>query len=147
MKAKKSIRLPKTRAKNAYELLKEIRTIILAQPKRYAQTEILIHGRPGSVFSTHTWRDLIIPPCGTVGCRAGWIVELTRAGGTANVGIIDRAAQILGFGTAREIGEFFAGSAAEGEPGTREHARSGAKGITAFMKEHKARLLATRIGR
>ena len=60
--------MPVSSATNAYELLNEIATLIVEEPKRYNQ---------------YTWKELIAnvpehiaPACGTVCCVAGWVDTL-----------------------------------------------------------------------
>ena len=60
--------IPKSFATNAYDLLTDIRTLIVEEPKRYNQSSWLkqhVTG-PGA------------PACGTIGCVAGWIKQLTE---------------------------------------------------------------------
>jgi hypothetical protein len=138
-------RLPKTRAKTAYELLGEIRRVILAVPARYAQSEVLYRLKPGTpihVPDGYASALIRVPACGTVGCRAGWAVELTRV--RTQGGVMDTAQRLLGL-TRAQAAPFFRGSAVAGRPGTRAHAQAGARGITAFMRAHRAQLQATRL--
>jgi hypothetical protein len=141
--AARSPRIPRTKATNAYDLLKEVRDLILEDPRRYNQRTTLNHYPPGVQWTEGPRRQPILaPPCGTVGCRAGWVVELTRS---RTQYVVRGAQDILGL-TDAQAETFFAAAAAAGWAGTPEHARSGAYGITAFLKKHAKQLKAKRIG-
>lgn len=138
-----SYRLPPTTAATAFDLLKEVRGLILADPRRYAQPEVLYHRKPGTVLDMGWDGSVVVPPCGTVGCRAGWIVELV--GKMKEEDTLVAATRILGL-TVHETSPFFSGSAAgSAQCGTKAHARDGARGITEFMKTYKTQLQATPI--
>lgn len=155
MKAKTTERQPK--AKTAYELLEQVIAHIKEEPKRYAQAT---WGARNS-DAIKAVGPATVPPCGTIACRAGWIVALNDGlpAFTARIrhdSIERRANDILGFKRqcfcgnpscngdsdgALETRELFAPHAA-GNRGfsVREHARRGVAGLRAFMKQHKAHL-------
>lgn len=134
------------RPRTAFELLNRVCKHILEEPKRYYQgmwgntNEDLIKATVGSV-----------PACGTMACRAGWIVAL-HDGMPAfhrmlnmdclpgEVGV--RAKEILGD---LDTDSLFDEDAVNGFPGTVAYAEQGASGIEDFMAKHeeylKARLL------
>jgi len=61
----------KSQATNVYDLLEDVCATILEEPRRYNQ------GEWGAVRGSQEWEYLpetLHPDCGTVGCRAGWIV-------------------------------------------------------------------------
>ena len=142
----------RTKATNAYELLKEVRALILEEPKRYNQATILDHemtAKSGQYIALFYGRPLAeyAPDCGTIGCRAGWITELTAPNPRHINDEVNYARKQLGI-TERQADNLFNGDAAGktyGEWGTPEYARKGARGITVFMAHHKAQLLAKRV--
>src|SRR4051812_46510738 len=84
----KNRHMPVSKAKTAYELLGEIRKLILEEPLRYDQEKwldvgCLLHDRE--------------PKCGTVGCVAGWVVALKEQRTSSAQSVIKcRAMAILG---------------------------------------------------
>lgn len=144
----------KTRPKKprtAYELLDLVAKHILEEPKRYYQglwvtkTESVIEARMGAV-----------PACGTMACRAGWIVALhdgldskaiaseMRRRSIWSLPVMERANAILGMSES-DTERLFDGGAMPywaARPGTKGYARLGAKGIRAFMRKHAAHLKA-----
>lgn len=142
-KIKHSAKPPKSKAKNAYELLGEIRKLILENPLRYDQGVYLDHKAKDPIFgpTRKKW-----PSCGTIGCRAGWVFELTAPEGADPYDIFGYAAKILGL-TNQQAHSFFSGLAVDGKPQTKAHAKHGAEGIAEFMKENKKQLQAKKIPR
>lgn len=132
--------LPRSRAKTAYQLLDEVKKVIIEEPKRYDQGDFGVDYR-------NTWEpgerpDL--PICGTVACVAGWMVVLR--GGSLNdttTGVSERAEQLMGYDI--DTSHLFGGGVVSGESGGKTHAQNGVKHITAFQKAHakelKARIL------
>lgn len=133
--------------RTAYDLLARVCEHILDEPKRYTQESYLVHG-----IAAIKNLGLAAPTCGTVGCRAGWIVALHDGPtGVRGEAVEWRANQILGRGG--DTHDLFSGTACDrlaGEDtspiiGTKKYARLGVKGLRAFMKQHakhlKARLL------
>lgn len=131
--------MPVSKATNAYELLAEIRQIILEEPKRYDQNMWLLTGAIGERA----------PACGTVGCVAGWAVALKADEVPAWYLVAEKAQEILGLGS-EEAGELFSSEAASTPrercygPRTRNpaHARRGAAHIRRFMEKYKDQLKA-----
>lgn len=138
------------RAKTAYELLERVIAHIREEPRRYCQS---------------TWGALAEwglhpagqrPPCGTIACRAGWIVALhdgmpsfRRRLRRHDYSVRDRANIILGFppDTNTTVPLFHAEAVppalrAQDVPA---HARQGIQGLRAFMKQHKAHLQAQKL--
>ena len=138
----KAATIPKSKAKTAYSLLSEVRTLILAEPKRYDQTTYI--ARPDGLGESYEFTSRGFPSCGTVGCVAGWVATLKgprlfsygAAGGIA--------ASILGLGDAQYY-ELFGGGMVKGNAQTRAHAKSGAAHIAAFQKKYRAQLLAKKL--
>jgi hypothetical protein len=114
-------------------LVEEIRALILADPRRYDQT----------IYIAPSWGDNQ-PDCETTGCRAGWAVILKAPRPWMIGSHYDYAKRLLGL-TEKQASELFNMGAAKGVPGTKEHAVSGAKGITTFLRKHKAQLQAKRV--
>jgi len=125
--------IPKSKAKNAYDLLSEVRALILEEPKRYDQN-CWIDRRPGQdrPFCHKS------PPCDTVGCIAGWIVTLKGPKQWNDDDTRAIANTIIGVDT----GHFFDGTSVLGTPQTVVHARAGSARIRKFQREHKAALKA-----
>lgn len=129
--------IPKSKAKNAYQLLAEVRALILAEPKRYNQEEWIRRVNPME-------RPEIFPSCGTICCVGGW-VETLRPSAAAET--------TLGLSHGQEV-ELFSGEAlfrlrsrASEFPatGTQAYAKLGARHITAFMKANAVQLKAKRL--
>lgn len=149
-----------TRPKTAYELLERVANHILQEPKRFWQDTWGIVGKRAIRREGFD----AVPACGTVACRAGWVVALHD--GPKMIPVLEdfsrplnsidvpkRANQILGFGTmthAPETSELFSSEACGPRDkrrfGTHEYARLGAAGLREFMAAHadhlKARQLA-----
>lgn len=134
--------------KTAYDLLARVADHILEEPKRYYQTNWGLRG-------THleAIKKELRPACGTVACRAGWIVALhdgpERLNGThlqLLKRIPARARMILGATDNKQdirwdASDLFDGAACGmAAEGTVEHAKRGASGIRAFMRKHAAHL-------
>jgi len=141
-----------TKAHNAYDLLKEVRTLILEEPRRYNQNEWM--SNIADIPDGYTHKGVILsretrPACNTVGCRAGWVNELAhpnpRSYSTYETG--DEAAKILGITTkqAEHLFAPFDDDDRDSAWGTVENAKKGARGITVFMAHHKKQLQAKRI--
>ncbi len=138
-----SAKLPKSKATNAYDLLEEVRQLILEEPKRYNQ-EVFRVVEPDEYDA-----PLGLPQCGTVGCVAGWVITLkapdTRPGLTCAI-----AQDILGLND-DQVGTFFDGAAlARKFPEhdyvqTKAYARAGAAHIRRFQKKYAAQLKAQKV--
>lgn len=137
------VRRPRSHATNAYDLLNEVRTLILDEPKRYNQTIYLRRRqKPGQKG---------FPGCGTIGCVAGWVYTLKsrKRKSTDTDGVADEAAKILGISYDQR--SLFSGEAANEaagrhtKPQTRDHAKGGAAHIKAFQDEHEDQLRAKKL--
>ena len=94
--------VPRSRANNAYDLLKDVQKAILEEPLRYNQGEWGVNLRTGSLSEAQAqtermFGEPIIPACGTIACVAGWTVAL-RGGSIGGFGTEDEARSILGYG-------------------------------------------------
>jgi hypothetical protein len=141
--------LPKSRAKTAYGLLSEIRRIILQDPRRYDQETTLRR-----IEARSLWYYDDAPPCGTVGCVAGWTVALKPKDAVQAVDppgwspVLRQAKAILGLTTGEAYVLFSGDAAGVRDPsaaGRRRHARAGAAHIARFQKAHAKHLKATRV--
>jgi hypothetical protein len=130
--------LPKSNAKTAYGLLSEVRRLILAEPKRYNQTDtISFRDRPDCwSIDTGKW-----PACGTVGCVAGWVTMLKSPDRAELYDVLAPAAQILGLDSEQRH-ELFRGSAAGISSQTVAHAKAGARHIAQFQQKYAKQLKA-----
>jgi hypothetical protein len=139
-KSRRKEALPTSRAKNAYDLLTEVKELILADPRRYDQGTYI--ERHGGVKNARVIIEY--PPCGTVGCVAGWVATLKRGRrftyGTAG----PIAEDILGLDQI-QANDLFSGDAAPYPAQTRDHAKAGARHITAFQKRYREQLKAHRL--
>jgi hypothetical protein len=131
------MRIPKSRAKTAYGLLSEVRKLILTEPLRYDQNELLVFEDSDNWYGE-------FPSCGTVGCRAGWVIMLKSIEPKRVFDIWDRAEKILGL-TEGQASELFTSLGATGKGQSIEHARSGAQGIVEFQKKYSTQLRAKRV--
>lgn len=142
MAKKQTGKIPKSKAKNAYALLNEVKALILEEPKRYNQS-IFIARAPDDISDCDAPEG--IPACGTVGCVAGWVATLKRPSGRFGYdqasGI---AGRILGL-SAIQQSNLFDGGAVNGSTGTMAYAKNGAKHITEFQKQHARQLKAKRV--
>lgn len=136
---------PQSKAKTAYGLLSEIRRLILAEPKRYDQTDTLFMNGRDSRLACKMDPNRGYPKCGTVGCVAGWVVALkTNPSTVATGGVLGTAARILQIDKIL-ADQLFGGSMVAGKPQTTQHALGGARHIAAFQKAHAAQLKAKRV--
>lgn len=132
-------RIPKSKAKTAYGLLSEIREVILAEPKRYDQFDVLNIGEDAE----RAYPD--VPSCGTVGCVAGWTVALTFKNPEQLLNVLSAAETKLGLDDEQAdelFGEMAAGNT---ESQSLEHALAGAKHIAAFQRRYRKQLLAKKV--
>lgn len=137
--------LPVSKATNAYELLDEVKALILEEPKRYDQGVWLVESEEEAAG-----HGLLLPACGTVACVAGWVV-LLKASGTDYDSIQDRARDILGLGWVDSV-DLFDGSAIENACDEEDllgvveqspkYAALGARHISSFQAAHEAQLKA-----
>lgn len=129
--------IPKSKAKNAYQLLGEIRKLIIAEPKRYVQHIWLDKRQRAGV------RKDFYPACGTVACVAGWVTTLKQPEVIDPADIRERAADILGV----DCRDLFSGGAliTDAAPQSVDYARAGAAHIAAFQNVNRAQLLAKKV--
>lgn len=130
--------IPKSRAKTAFALLSEVRTLILAEPLRYDQGSWLnrIEDTPEAYEQ--------FPACGTVGCVAGWVATLKAKHKFDPEEAIQIAQDVLGLDDEQEY-ELFNEEAAGGKSQSLDHAREGARHIRRFQKKYCTQLLAKKV--
>lgn len=136
--AKKKSALPESKATNAYELLDEVRALILAEPKRYDQGR-WISKLPDDKARQRLYDVKSFPACGTIACVAGWIVMLKDP--TAG-DVQDTAEHILNIDSETAF-ELFSSEAVRGAAQTLSHATNGAAHIRRFQNKYAAQLKAT----
>lgn len=154
--------LPTSRAKTAYGLLAAICKLIVAEPKRYNQDYYLIsnNNKPES-FLAERWRAAgRMPACGTVGCVAGWAVQLKFPEQAVGIDRLSNTAmtarEMLGLSSEQgydlfdhtalgKVAKTEAEIAALVAPGTEAYAALGVKHIRQFMAANKQQLKAKRI--
>ena len=132
----------RSKATNAYDLLDDVCKVIAEEPKRYDQNRWGVTGwRARRIYPAEE-----LPACGTVGCRAGWIVALTdgRQGldrAVRRFDVRDTAIRILGVKPS-DVRRLFDASSVRNElcQGTPEYAAAGVRGLRRFMRKHRARL-------
>jgi hypothetical protein len=128
--------LPKSKARNAYDLLSEIATLIVDEPRRYNQN-VWIAAADGNDFAAPRG----LPACGTVGCVAGWVRTLKGAmesGTTSEV-----AQRVLGINDIQVCQLFSAGAIqVSANVQTKAYAKAGAAHIRRFQAKHAAQLKA-----
>lgn len=117
----------------AYELLEAVAQRIEAEPRRYDQREW--------VRETE---------CGTVCCRAGWVVAIADPDVFAThdaQAVGERADQILGLPESVLWNELYSTTCirTRANPGTAEYAAAGARGVREFMAVHEAHLKARKL--
>lgn len=132
------------RTKTAYDLLEQIKALIIAEPKRYDQGAWLVRSTDEDV------EGMQFPACGTVGCVAGWATTLTVKRKLAPYEIASVAQRVLGL-SAEQREELFDGAPvglfAGVMPQTAAYAAAGVKHITAFQAKYEEQLRATKIRR
>jgi hypothetical protein len=140
---------PTSRPETAFELLELVARHIEEEPRRYNQEMWVLRGLALKTLGLE-------PPCGTVCCRAGWIVALHDGLDAAdNMTAEDRAIQILDV-PHRVTAQLFsalsinywsdaAGAVVGPSRGTPEYAKAGADGIRAFMATHEGHLKARKL--
>ncbi len=151
--------VPRFKGGTAWDLLNQICTTILEEPKRYNQedwlTDVFSVWKEGAYKIEYKVDESVLddyPMCGTIGCVAGWTVSMTDSKNTGGIG--ETAAKILGL-TKEQADQLFSGAAIEHtlerlnqsirqvRPGTYEYAVLGANHIQHFMAEHEEQLKAT----
>lgn len=145
-----SAKLPKSKAKTAYELLSEVCVLIMNEPLRYDQQRFIARkgGKGGADDSvSRAW-----PSCGTVGCVAGWVATLKTDDAFSYNMTAGIACNILGIDY-DQSNELFNGAALrkdpkrQPKPQTVAHARAGVAHIRKFQKKYRAQLLRTKVRR
>lgn len=121
----------------AYELCNRVAQHIEEEPLRYHQQYWGFEGQTSSLRQ---------PACGTICCRAGWIVNLHDGIGKFNGRVGARSNQILGLDDEQTFDLYYDGDSFEGlKQGTARYAKAGAAGLRKWMRKHaehlKARLL------
>lgn len=144
--AKKATKQPK--AKTAYELLGRVCEAIKAHPLSYYQR--MWAAKPDWCFAPDVAAK---NECGTVFCRAGWLVALND--GNKNIDVendvvelkgrfehIQTRAKALLDMSDDDVRPLFSESSVTGSPGTTDYVRQGVRGIRDFMRKHEAHLKA-----
>ena len=142
--------LPRSKAKNAYELLDEVAKVITEEPKRYDQTTFVggprrYGNRRDPEFHANK------PACGTTGCFAGWISILK----TGKMDDSERTARRLLPNLSRgwcddPLDDLFAGHHPElGDhpDGSKAYARGGVRVLRKFQKKYEKELKARKYPR
>lgn len=142
-----SYRQPKP--KTAYGLLERVARHIEDDPRRYDQGRFVLTGE--DELSSRGFIGDGAPPCGTVACRAGWIVFLNDGLNAVGYdGIQDRANEVLGM-TEEDTDDLFSGGALHHEcrrvplHRTKAYGKVGAKGVRRFMRKHAKHLKARKL--
>ena len=136
----------KARARTAWDLCRAVCAAILEEPKRYDQSTFCSRYDAEEVADNPE-----LPACGTIACRAGWIVALHDGGITVPCSRVETRAQtILGTGDTTDLFDiaalFF--EACKGCPAyarsspQRRNAQKGVWGLRQWMKTHEAQLKA-----
>lgn len=133
----------RSNAKNAYDLMTDIKEYILEEPKRVWMGGWIIKGHA----NIEDMFEVKGPACGTVGCIAGNAVLLT--GTNTNHGIAGPALRILG-GPNYELQhslefDLFLNTGVDANYGTMRYARIVAKRIEKFQKQHETELRAVKV--
>lgn len=141
-KRRLAIEPPRSRARNAYDLLTAIRHVILREPRRYNQGNWLERTPKGKKLASYE------PSCGTVGCIAGWAIVLTRKrgedGSFDSFNVARLAQKLLGLSPS-QADRLFNGGAASGNPQTKDHAIEGVKHIAEFQQDFSSQLKKKRV--
>lgn len=135
MARKRTAPIPKSKAKNAFDLLSEIAALALEEPKRMRMG---IWGGRASREDYANLRANQMPSCGTVGCIGGWTMTLKPRGRFAT--------EILGLDFDQANDLMFANGLVDADgQGTAKHARMVAAHIRRFQTEHAKQLKAKRV--
>lgn len=137
-------KVTREKPKTAYDLCERVAQHIEEEPLRYHQ------GLWG--FERFVIAELQQPQCGTVCCRAGWIVALHDGiGAEKSVGVAARSSQILGYRN-EDLSEdsavmslYYDGSMGHLEQGTKKYAQMGASSLRKWMRKHAAHLKARKL--
>ena len=152
MSKRRTLTVTKPRVKNAYELLEKVCEVIKEEPRRYDQTTWGISGKQ----ETKRHYENTAPACGTVACRAGWIVFLHDGPQVFRraTDIESRAKEIIGLSL--PTGHLFSEGACVTErrvgyedlyedSTVKKHAEEGVKGLQRYMKKYSAKLKARKL--
>ncbi len=158
---------PRSKAKNAYDLLDDVCKVILEEPKRYDQGDWIVsiasdYSTPAAAVKCQT--PYPIPACGTIGCVAGWTALLARPTIAVHVDRLDAqvmgdAVRILGINRGQAT-RLFDGGAVRNQwrqdfgnnkkfpmTGTMGYAKLGVAHIREFMKDYADQLRAHKVTR
>jgi hypothetical protein len=132
--------LPRSKAKNAYDLLSDVCDVVLAEPKRLQMVTWLEFAA-----SARKWLEPDeIPVCGTVACVAGWAVILKRGRRRVeecpDCDIPTVAGELLGLDPA--LKETLFGTMPLAEGGSTAHVEQEVAFVRAFQAKHEAQLKA-----
>jgi hypothetical protein len=150
-------------AAHVYDLLDDMCKVILDDPKHYNQSDWMIT-EPNSIrmiLSESASADIEPPDCGTMACRAGWMVQLVDGplARRHQYDTEDRAMAILGVTADEQASQhpfavdvviLFSGYAIDRQRfkrGTFEYAQEGVRGTRAFMQKWAERLKRTPVDR
>lgn len=139
--------IPKSRAKTAFGLLRDVRRVIQEEPKRLDMALVAIrgkaideHNRTPTFYRNH----LTKPECGSVGCIAGWALMLEgKVGKNANLrnGGLTKAANLLGINDNQADKLFQPSNLVRAtNHQTNAHATATIKHLDRFIKEHETQL-------
>lgn len=130
----------RSNAKNAYDLMSDIKDYILEEPKRVYMGDWLMKGKE----AIEHYFETAAPACGTVGCIAGNASVLTD-----NTIPWSHADELLSGDSEqlrRALNSLFYDTDVDANYGTKKYARIVAGRITQFQKQHKEALRAVKIG-
>jgi hypothetical protein len=158
--------LPCSTARNAFDLLEDVKQVIREDPKRYNQEQWVTTTRPREKFGKH--EDIThlghrtdglidytleylkeedrLPKCGTIGCVAGWVYTMKATVDEKKSPAVF-AGQILGL-TLNQREELFSPDAAGCSPDDstpEEHAEGGVEHITRFQEKYADQLKNTKV--
>ncbi len=140
--------LPYTNAVTAYGLLNAVIRVTLEDYRRIVMGIVCIRGRyleKEYRYSFYYHR----PPCGAIGCIAGWTLILTNNTDLdeLNMGVTYFARRLLGLSPNQEEELFYPHDLIHSRTSqTKEHAIAVIKHIRAFQKKYKEQLKATKLG-
>lgn len=122
--------LPKSKAKNAFDLLSEIAALTKDEPRRMRMESW------GGIIGNAKGMDKA-PSCGTVGCIGGWVDVLK--------GSDEHAIDVLGIDTLQADELFYGEEVNDARQGTVRHARRVIALIRRFQKKYAKQLKAKRV--
>jgi len=140
--------LPWTNAKTANGMLNAVMRVIKEDYRRISMNFVCV--RIGSIPRYRNLiNTLISPPCGAVGCVAGWVLILTNrtSENEYNLGDTSTAGRILGLSYEQERELFYPQYLVEArsEFQTARHANEVIRHIRAFQNKYRKQLLATKL--